>query len=186
MAIKNKTRYAILGILSIGPGTGYDIKKYCDTIISNFWNENFGHIYPVLNSLLEEGCIEKKEEETSSRKKEYYITDRGKDEFIKWLTEPVEYQPVRSEFMLKLTFSNHLSKEVILVMLSDYRQRHENKLKQLKKMEYSLNQGISEISTERIVYLSAPLRFGILSAEAAITWCNETIKALNDENTANS
>ncbi|MDF2869325.1 MAG: hypothetical protein K0R05_900 [Anaerocolumna sp.] len=68
MAIKNKTRYAILGILSIHSGTGYDIKKYCDTVISNFWNENFGHIYPVLNQLLSEGLIQT-EESPSPRKK---------------------------------------------------------------------------------------------------------------------
>ncbi len=30
------------------PGSGYDIKKFCDKAISYFWNENFGHIYPVL------------------------------------------------------------------------------------------------------------------------------------------
>ena len=45
--IKNKSRFAILGILNIQPSSGYDIKKYCDTVISGIWNENFGHIYPT-------------------------------------------------------------------------------------------------------------------------------------------
>lgn len=49
MAKVNKTKYySLLGILSNRPGSGYDIKKMCDSSIGHFWNENFGHIYPVL------------------------------------------------------------------------------------------------------------------------------------------
>jgi DNA-binding PadR family transcriptional regulator len=178
MAIKNKTRYAILGILSIGPGSGYDIKKYCDTIISNFWNENFGHIYPVLSSLLKEGYISNKDDSPALRRKEYYITEKGKEEFMKWLTEPAEYQPVRSEFMLKLVFSNHLPKETTIKLLNEYKVRHENNLKKYMEMELSLSQKDSVITKERQLYLYAPMRYGIISAKAAIEWCNEILNLL--------
>lgn len=53
MALKNRSVYAILGILSVSPNTGYGIKKYCDTILKNFWNENFGHVYPTLKKMVE-------------------------------------------------------------------------------------------------------------------------------------
>ena len=56
----NKTKYAILGVLDTFPGSGYDIKKYCDKSISYFWNENFGHIYPVLKQMENEGLVSKK------------------------------------------------------------------------------------------------------------------------------
>lgn len=179
MAIKNKTRYAILGILSIGPGTGYDIKKYCDTILSNFWNENFGHIYPVLNSLLKDECIRIDVEDPTTRKKEYLITEKGKEEFVKWLIEPIEYQPVRSEFMLKFVFSHHLPREEVYKMLSEYKERHQGRLKQYREMEAYLKQDDKDISAERRIYLMAPLRYGILSAEAAIKWCDEFMAMFN-------
>ncbi len=51
MATTNKSRYALLGVLCMKPGSGYDIKKFCDKTISHFWNENYGHIYPVLKQL---------------------------------------------------------------------------------------------------------------------------------------
>ena len=54
MAKINKTKYAILGVLSQMSGSGYDIKKCCDTSIAYFWNENYGHIYPVLKKMEEE------------------------------------------------------------------------------------------------------------------------------------
>lgn len=179
MALKNKTRYAILGILSIQSGTGYDIKKYCDTVIANFWNENFGHIYPVLNQLLKEDLI-KEESSPSPRKKVYSITEIGRNEFMNWLMEPAEYQPIRSEFLLKLTFSSNLAKDNILNMLTDYKQMHQEKLIKYRKIQDSLKAGISEITPERELFLYAPLRYGILSTEAVIVWCDEILAALKN------
>jgi DNA-binding PadR family transcriptional regulator len=125
MAMKNKTQYAILGILSISSGSGYDIKKYCDTVISNFWNENFGHIYPVLNALQKEGFVEQTDNNLYTRKKEYSITEKGKEEFLNWLVEPTEYKPARSEFMLKFLFSSNLPKEGVIKILKDYKKYHD-------------------------------------------------------------
>ena len=181
MGMKNKTQYAILGILSIAPGSGYDIKKYCDTVISNIWNENFGHIYPVLNTMLKEGLIELKDDNASTRKKEYTITDKGKEEFLNWLIEPTQYKPIRSEFMLKFLFSSHLPKENIIKMLNDYKKRHEVKLEEFREMEKNFNQGNHEILPEREIYLGATLRYGILSAQATIMWCDEVINVLSKQ-----
>jgi DNA-binding PadR family transcriptional regulator len=46
-----KSKYAILGMLSIAPMSGYDIKKQVETSISNFWSESYGQIYPALRNL---------------------------------------------------------------------------------------------------------------------------------------
>ena len=51
MPKENKTKYAILGLLSLAPMSGYDIKIITDNSIGHFWNENFGHIYPVLGRM---------------------------------------------------------------------------------------------------------------------------------------
>ena len=58
MALKNRSMYAILGIMNLAPSTGYDIKRYCDKVLSGFWNENFGHIFPTLNCMLGYGMID--------------------------------------------------------------------------------------------------------------------------------
>ncbi|HCW53514.1 MAG TPA: PadR family transcriptional regulator, partial [Clostridium sp.] len=76
MAKANKTRYALLGVLSYQPSSGYDIKKICDNSIGYFWNENYGHICPVLKQLESENLITKfvKETEGHPQKNIYSIT----------------------------------------------------------------------------------------------------------------
>ena len=90
MSLVNKSIYAILGILSIQPSTGYDIKRYSDKVLSGFWNENFGHIYPTLKKMIESGLIENVPGEVEDRKIKYAITEKGKGELKKWLSEEIQ------------------------------------------------------------------------------------------------
>ena len=48
---ENKSKYAIMGMLSMGPMSGYDIKKRFEKSLSYFWNESYGQIYPILRKL---------------------------------------------------------------------------------------------------------------------------------------
>ncbi len=180
--IKNKSRFAILGILNIQPSSGYDIKKYCDTVISGIWNENFGHIYPTLKSLVDERCIRQVEGEKESRKIKYEITEEGRTELLNWLQEETLMQPVRSEFMLKFLFSSSIPKEKVIVMLNQYKQRQEAELNKYLALENELEKGISEIEGERVRYIRATLRRGIFTAKASIAWCEETILEFSSEN----
>ncbi len=176
--LKNKSMYAILGILSLAPSSGYDIKKYSDKVLSGFWNENFGHIYPTLKRMLEDGMIEIVSGDKNEKKVRYGITEKGKQEFDAWLLEESQQQPVRSEFMLKLLFSSGQPRENVIHMLVNYKELHiknkENYLGILKDLE----EGIQEISKERVFFHKAILRKGILSSEAMIRWCDETIEEL--------
>ncbi|WMJ89110.1 PadR family transcriptional regulator [Anaerocolumna sp. MB42-C2] len=176
--MKNKSRYAILGILNISPSTGYDIKKYCDTVISGIWHENFGHIYPTLKVLEQEGCIRQLSEDKESRKIKYEITNEGREELFGWLSEDTLIQPVRSEFMLKFLFSSQLPPENVIEMLNQYKQRMEDELNKYIGYEHELLQGIPDISAERARFLKATLRRGILTSKASIEWCQETISEL--------
>jgi DNA-binding PadR family transcriptional regulator len=54
---KGKTRFAVLGILSYGPMSGYDIKKFYEKNVAGFWSESYGQIYPILKRLAEEGHL---------------------------------------------------------------------------------------------------------------------------------
>lgn len=182
MAIKNKTKYAILGVLCMKPCSGYDIKKFCDKTISHFWNENFGHIYPVLKQLLEEQLICPSAPEIEDRRKIYYITEEGKQEFYAWLIEPTQLQPPRSELMLKLSFGNHIPKEKVYEMLQEVKERNSYNLEQYKVMEVNYKNNEAARNDPAYPYWLAPLRLGILNAETTIRWCDETIQLLKDFN----
>ena len=181
MALKNKSMYAILGILNLLPSTGYDIKKYSDTVLSGFWNENYGHIYPTLKKLVDEEMIEIVSNEGNEKKVLYQITEKGKFALASWLAEDTELQPVRSEFMLKFLFSSSQSKENTITMLENYKNIHERTLEKYIQMQSDVSQGIREITEERVFFLNAVLRSGILSNEAVIRWCDETIPLLSSK-----
>lgn len=175
MAVKNKTRNAILGVLSLMSGSGYDIKKFCDKSISHFWNENFGHIYPVLAELQEEGLIEQVNAADGVRRKVYGITEKGREEFIDWLLQPVEYQPARSELLLKIAFGANIPKEKTIQMLREVLERKERQLKEYKAIEASGGEAGKNSGNASYQYWLAPLRYGIMVTEAVVLWCRETI-----------
>ncbi len=180
MVVKNKTKYAILGVLSITSGSGYDIKRFCDKTISHFWNENFGHIYPVLNRLQREGLIGLKSIKAETRRKVYQITGKGRKEFCEWLIQPVEYQPTRSEMLLKLSFGNQIPVEKVIKMLEEVKTKHSQKLKEYKMIEASYINNEKALKQRQYPYLLAPLRYGIMASETAIRWCDETIESIKN------
>jgi hypothetical protein len=94
--------------------------------------------------------------------------------------EPTQIQPVRSEFMLKFLFSNHLPKEGVIALLSEYKSRHEHKLLEYQRVEEYLKHEQKEITPERKIYLKATLRYGLLGTQASLTWCEEVIKAFHE------
>lgn len=179
MAIRNKTRYAIMGVLTVKNCSGYDIKKYCDRILTHFWNENFGHLYPVLKQLLSEGVIVKSDDASDSRKIIYSISEKGRQEFMEWLMKSPEYQPARSEFLLKLSFSNIQPIENTIQMIMDYRKMHLERLDKYLDMEKFLQEDASISGHSQKPYIKAPLRYGILSTRAVIEWCDEVVAMLN-------
>lgn len=180
MAIKNKSRYALLGVLSMKSCSGYDIKKFCDKTISHFWNENFGHIYPVLSEMQKDGLIIQDGQDSGARRKVYSITDKGRREFLEWLLQPVEYQPARSELLLKLSFGLQIPKEKVIEMMEEVKVRNMEKVQQYKVLEQSYSMNEKARKHPQYLYWLAPLRYGIILSEAAVRWCDETIGSLKD------
>ncbi len=52
MARQNTSKYAVLGMLSIGPMSGYDIKKLIGETVGHVWSESYGQVYPALRELV--------------------------------------------------------------------------------------------------------------------------------------
>jgi PadR family transcriptional regulator, regulatory protein AphA len=174
----NKTRYAILGVLSIKPGSGYDIKKFCDKGISHFWNENFGHIYPVLQTMYEEDLITKEviTGEGKPSRNVYNITKKGENELKDWLMKPIEKSPARSEVLLKLVFSNLIPEEAAIENLERVKFDCEGRLVILHQIKEKC---VSE-KMQRNVYWLASVRYGIYSIETTIKWIDETIDSIRN------
>ena len=70
MANSSQTQFAILGLLQLGPMSGYDLKRTVDESISHFWREGWGRIYPTLQGLEMAGLVAKRTERRKTGQKQ--------------------------------------------------------------------------------------------------------------------
>ncbi|MGE5398094.1 MAG: PadR family transcriptional regulator [Chitinophagales bacterium] len=182
MGPTNKSKYMILAILNESPGSsGYDIKKHCDNL-SYFWNENYSRIYPVLKQMEEEGLVTQTEEKGKGRppKNVYFITPKGKEEYIKWLMLPVEPSSLRSELLLKLFFSSDIP-------VNNMIQKLQAELAEQMKIRDSLDNQVRQLKAQEWDNRKLPVWLSIMNyrkimSEAETRWCGETIKLLQNDN----
>ena len=178
MARSGRTRYTVLGVLTLGPRSGYDIKKFIEGTTNNFWRESFGQIYPALKQLAAEGLVAKSSSGRADRPSRivYEITAAGRRELRIWLKEPHAREVPRVELLLKLFFGPEVSPEVGLAHVARERK---DRLEGLEAME-----GIAEwLREERsdspgFPYWMLTVRQGILSSEAMLKWCDEAERTI--------
>jgi len=179
MAKENKSKYALLGILSMCPGSGYDIKKFMEQSTSNFWSESYGQIYPILKQLVEAGLATSHTEKQESRPERYVytLTDKGLEELRRWLTEPIEHTVERNEMLLKLLFGRQNSIADNIEHVKQFRILHEQLLHKYRGIESYLKANCADDADQ--CYSLITLRYGILRCQALLTWCEETIDKLS-------
>src|SRR5436305_15098553 len=84
---RTTTVESLLGLLSMKPQSGYELKKLIEESIGNFWSESFGQIYPTLRRMVAAGLVEMMESQGVGRreKKVYRLTDAGSARQQEWL-----------------------------------------------------------------------------------------------------
>lgn len=179
MAKENKSRYGLLGALSLGAASGYDIKKMMESSTSNFWNESYGQIYPILKQLTEEGLASSHTEKQEGKPERYVytLTDKGKQELQRWLSEPVEYAVERNELLLKLFFGWQNTTAVNIEHVQRFRGLQEELLQKYLSIEASLMKDCA--ADPNLTYGLITLRYGIHRCRAMLAWCHETVQTLH-------
>ena len=182
MARTNKTKYALLGMLTIAPMSGYDIKKVTEFSIGNFWNENYGHIYPMLKKMAEEGLAKKQVETGEGRPSRhvYEITEKGREELRGWLMQPMERSPVRNEMLLRLFFGEHAPTGHLIAMIEQQREVLARRLETLDWVAAGMENKRDGDLPRELVFMEMTLDFGIRMAREAVRWCDDTLIKLRD------
>jgi len=177
MARTNRTRYVILGLLSLGPRSGYDIRREVREVTGYFWNESFGQIYPVLARLKREGLIRRKTERTGGRLRHIYgMTPAGRRALIQWLEAPVVPEVVRRELLLKLFFGRNVTPRVLMGHVSAFRERARHLGERITQIERQL---AKETGIERdLPYWLLTARFGKAISAAFAQWSDVALAQL--------
>jgi len=129
-------KYALLGMLSIRPMSGYDIKKFFDQSVGLIWNATHSQIYVQLDQMENEGLVEKRSiiQEGRPNKNLYRATDKGFRELQRWLGEPISTPDYKDEFMLRFFFSDFLDRARLKQHLEKARELMTVKLGSLEKV----------------------------------------------------
>ena len=110
------TEAAVLGLLSHGPSSGYELKKAVESSVGYFWGPAKSQIYAVLPQLVESGLASVRKVEQAQRpdKNVYRLTAAGRDALKAWIEEtPAPPDPDRNPLLLKVFFGDLASPEVL-------------------------------------------------------------------------
>ncbi|MCR4945173.1 MAG: PadR family transcriptional regulator [Clostridium sp.] len=134
MSRKNVLRYILLGLLEKREMSGYDIKKFFEKEIGEFWSAKHSQIYPELIKLEEQGLVKYRIDIVGSKleKKHYSITDKGIEELDKWLGSAEDLIENRDEFVLKLYFIDNKEDDRLNIMVNKQINLHKEKLEHLE------------------------------------------------------
>lgn len=178
MRRENKSRYAVMGILSLGPMSGYEIRKTIEGSLGNFWSESYGQIYPILKSLLAEGLVTRRTETQEGRPSRhvYALTEVGRENLVEWLGRPVEQDVRRVEILLKLFFGWQVPLQENVRKVESFRALHEGLLARNEGIEQQLVTSRGE--HPGLPYWLMTLSYGKHISRALLEWSNETLRTL--------
>jgi PadR family transcriptional regulator, regulatory protein AphA len=163
-------RYALLGLLSDKPMSGYDLTKRFEKSLGNVWPARHSQIYPELNRLNDEGLIEIVAEGPRGRK-EYEATATGREAVREWLLTTEPEWGLRSEPMLRSFFLWMVEPDQAREYLRSYRQWFAERLAAHMAVK---EQWKPETDGEKAAFIV--LEAGIVQAEAAIKWADWAIE----------
>ena len=177
---ENRSQYAILSLLRLGPMSGYDIKTACESLFSHFWTESFGSIYPILNQLENRQEVRSREDDkrTGGRNRRVYqITSAGRKALRAWIARPPVQRSLRDELYLKLFNATLVPADV-----------HRSHIEQLQTQLIALKRNLAKHMRElKAQHSNSPdyshwrlvIRAGQLSCEARLKWCREALAEIS-------
>jgi DNA-binding PadR family transcriptional regulator len=177
---ENRSRYAVLGALTIEPMSGYDLRTFFDQSVRFFWTESYGQIYPILKQLAAEGLVGPAPKSVSSgihpRRTVYAITPRGRTALAEWLGEPIEQEVGRVEILLKLFFATEGDLSAARDHIVAFREYHTARLAQFDAVETRIRGDHADRA--ELPFWLLTLSYGQHVSRALLAWCDEADRTL--------
>ncbi|HET7487857.1 MAG TPA: PadR family transcriptional regulator [Acidimicrobiales bacterium] len=157
----NATAASLLGFLSGGEMTGWDLDRTVRETIGNFWNVTRSQVYRELRTLAELGYVETGDTGRRDRRP-YRITDAGRSAFNGWIARDPGQPIIRMPFLLTVFFGAHLPPGRLDEILASQRADHERALEEFRAVYARLRDGEP--------FVAEVVRFAIGYNEHALAW----------------
>ncbi|MFQ5409771.1 MAG: PadR family transcriptional regulator [Anaerolineales bacterium] len=176
-------RHTLLGFLSYGPMTGYDLKKFMDNSTQHFWHAQLSQIYPTLKRMESDGLVESMvlPQEGKPNKKVYSITVAGRDVLMNWLrSATTELPPAKEPNLLRLFFSGALDDDTLLAQLRQQLALHRAQLQRYEDETAAyIEQQIIETGRERDGMMWELAReFGVGYERHYLAWLERAVEMI--------
>lgn len=171
----NYAKYIVLGMLSCGPMTGYEMRQWVKEALSYIWDISYGQIYPTLALLERTGLATMAEEKSAGgrARKVYQITDKGLEELRAWLRGP---ETREYELLLKMCFGNQMPTTELIKKLDTYRKKREEELALMDLWLKGMENG--PLFGESTPYYQLITRLGVSYFREEIDWCGQSVEQL--------
>ena len=169
-------RHAALGLLTQKPGSGYDLLRRFEKSMANVWPATQSQLYGELNKLAAEGLIEVGDIGPRGRK-EYLVTDAGRAELTRWITDPQDDPPYRSAPLLRVFLLGEVAPEQAREYMAGYAAHAEADLARLERLRDALEPwGDSDAE----FYGGAALDYGLRVAAMEVDWAQSVVRASDE------
>jgi DNA-binding PadR family transcriptional regulator len=165
---------AALGLLAQQPGSGYDLLKTFDKSMANVWPATQSQLYGELNKLADAGLIEVTNVGPRGRK-EYRITQAGREELLRWMMSPQDDPPFRDASLLRIFLLGEIGPEAARRHMVAVAEHAESEVKRLEALRDSIDWNDSD----SLFFGRAALEYGLRRAAMEATWARWVIDEID-------
>ncbi|WP_226036768.1 PadR family transcriptional regulator [Aquibacillus saliphilus] len=155
-------KHSLLALLYEKPRHGYELKTGFEALVEGLWPLNAGQVYTTLDRLERDSFVESLSHDKKDRK-QYTITQAGKEELWFWLNEPVGRSLFKDEFYIKFLCASHVSYDNKKSMIRDQKETILKDILHLthlrKQMSLSGNDTMKLLIEGALLHLEADMKW---------------------------
>ena len=170
-----KLRHAILGLLSHGPQSGYDLSRAFASSVVNFWHADQSQVYRTLDRLEADGAISTRVIAQTGRpdRRVHSLTPEGRAELDAWLASPLEPRLDKDPLLARIFFAARLGHERVDALLEEAERVVRQELEALEAIEFD----VVDLDT---LLMAATLRHGLEGTRFELEWLEKIRRDVAD------
>lgn len=179
-------KYALLGMISEKPGSGYTLRKR----FFSYLKPTLSQIYRTLADMTAEKLVDfnKVDQDNAPNKKVYFITESGQKELNRWLQETMSTNWLTQRqvipYLTQIWFSYRVNPDAAIKNLEAYKAElvQRNKWVEVEAEYLNKKSRVSKLGKERF-FRDLAIKGSYMQLEAIINWMDyaiDQIKAYRD------
>lgn len=176
-------KHGILGLLNYHDMTGYEVMEVFKDSLNYFWIAQTSQIYRELQVLEKHGYVSKTVvcQQGKPNKNVYSITEEGKMELLRWLSEGNPGINPRTPILMKVFFMGERSHEENITYFKRLKEECEQFLKNLSHVPAHIEAYGSVLGEkEKMLYWQMTVDYGRRNMQMYIDWAQDCIKRLEE------